>query len=210
MGDQSLARDLEALLLANDAALPSPSLFRALLELLAKGEPVRFEDLATATNQRVEAVRSALGVLCDLEIDDRGRIVGAGISLRPTPHRFEIDGRRLYTWCALDTLIFPVLLDRAARVESPCQRTGIPIRVDVDPSGVTSVQPEAAVVSIVTPERGHPIRGAFCNQVHFFSSPDAAKPWIAEHVGGHVLGVADAFQLGRALALGMKNGASCC
>jgi hypothetical protein len=39
----------------------------------------------------------------DTEYDAHGRVVfGSGLTLRPNPHRFEVDGRTLYTWCALD------------------------------------------------------------------------------------------------------------
>jgi alkylmercury lyase len=65
-----------------------------------------------------------LADLPDLETDEQGRIVGSGLTLRPTPHRFALDGRQLYTWCALDTLIFPVVLGQGATVESPCHGAG--------------------------------------------------------------------------------------
>lgn len=61
-----------------------------------------------------------LADLPDLETDVQGHIVGSGLTLRPTPHRFTIDGRQLYTWCALDTLIFPAVLGQVATVEAPC------------------------------------------------------------------------------------------
>ncbi|WP_455153162.1 organomercurial lyase [Cupriavidus basilensis] len=38
-------------------------------------------------------------------------LVGYGLTLRETRHAFEVDGRRLYTWCAFDTLFraYPVV-----------------------------------------------------------------------------------------------------
>jgi hypothetical protein len=71
---------------------------------------------SAATGRTGHQVRQALARLPDTEYDETGRIIGYGITLDPTPHRFEVDGRRLYTWCALDTLIFPAVLCRAARV----------------------------------------------------------------------------------------------
>lgn len=44
------------------------------------------------------------------------------------------------------------------------------------------------------------IRSAFCNQVHFFASPEAAQPWLNAHPGGSVLPVAVACRLGTAMA----------
>ncbi|MDA8356388.1 MAG: organomercurial lyase, partial [Actinomycetota bacterium] len=114
-------------------------LYRPLLRLLADGQPVRIKDLAAAAGRSIDDVRQTVASLPDVEIDDHGRIVGYGLTLRETPHRFEIDGKRLYTWCALDTLVFPPLLGRSARIESPCHGTGTPIRITVEPTGVTSV-----------------------------------------------------------------------
>ncbi|MCQ4438245.1 organomercurial lyase, partial [Clostridioides difficile] len=54
----------------------------------------------------------ALEQAVSTEWDDYGNVVGYGLTLRETPHTFEVDGRRLYTWCAFDTLFFPALIDR--------------------------------------------------------------------------------------------------
>jgi alkylmercury lyase len=85
-------------------------------------------------------------------------------------------------------------------VESACHGTGAPVRVTVDPAaGVTSVDPATAVVSIVTPGEHSSIRTAFCNQVHFFASRQAARPWLDEHPGMTVLPAVDAHRLGQSL-----------
>ena len=174
-------------------------LYRPLLRLLADGRPVSVVDLAAAAGRSVDDVRQTVASLPDVEIDDQGLIVGYGLTLRETPHRFEIDGKRLYTWCALDTLVFPALLGRSARVESPCHGTGTPIRITVEPTGVTSVDPATAVVSIVVPDKLSSIRGVFCDHVHFFVFPEAAQGWLGEHPGMTVHSVAEAFRLGQPL-----------
>lgn len=48
----------------------------------------------------------------------------SGLNLRSTPHWFTIDGKKLYTWCALDTLIFPPILDREAYIEAVSRPVG--------------------------------------------------------------------------------------
>jgi alkylmercury lyase len=68
------------------------------------------------------------------DFDRDGRLVGFGLTLRPTPHRVELDGRTLYTWCVPDTLLLPVLLGRPVRVEARCFATGDPVRVEVEPA----------------------------------------------------------------------------
>lgn len=140
-----------------------------------------------------------LAAVPDTEYDDAGRIIGQGLTLRPTDHRFTVNGQELYTWCALDTLIFPTLLDRAAQVESTSPSSGQTILVTVGPSGVTAVEPTAAVVSLVNPEDMTSIRSSFCNQVHYFTSPEDAHPWLEAHPDGELHPVADAYQLGATL-----------
>ena len=153
-------------------------LFRPLLQMLAGGESVTIEDMATTTGKPVEEVKKVLQSLPSVEIDEQGRVVGLGLTLIPTPHHFTVDGKQLYAWCALDTLIFPALIGRSVNIESPCHSTGEPIRLNVEPDHIVSVEPSTAVVSIVTPDDMSSIRTAFCNEVHFFSSPNAAEDWL--------------------------------
>lgn len=182
-------------------------LWPVLLRELARGRPVTVEDLARVSGRSVAEVRDGLGGLSDTEYDETGAVLGHGITLRETPHRFTVDGQGLYTWCALDTLIFPTVLDRPAHVVSPTPGSGEPVVLSVDPvAGVTALEPATAVVSVLVPDGGSGVRASFCDQVHFFATPAAARDWLTEHPGGTVLSVADAFDLGRRLAHGLVAG----
>lgn len=184
-----------------------------LLALLADGEPITFGQLATAAGRTTEEIRQALAAMPDTEYDAGGRVLGHGITLNPTPHRYETGGHTLYTWCALDTLAFPAILGRPARVTSPCHGTGEPVRLTVEPDRIVSVQPATAVVSLLTPDTPESVRTAFCHQIHFFAGPEAAQDWLDEHPGARVLPVADAYEVAgllvdRVLAGGTASG--CC
>ncbi len=181
------------------AGRPEAWLWRPLLELLAAGEPVTIERVAEATGTTTGQVDEALAAMPDTEYDADGRVVGSGLTLRPTPHRFDVDGTPLYTWCALDTLIFPAVLGRPAQVNSPCRATGEPIRVRVEPDRV-AVQPATAVVSIVSPEAAASVRASFCDHVHFFASAEVAQAWLDGHPGATLQPVADAYELGQRIA----------
>lgn len=132
-----------------------------------------------------------------LEWDASGKIVGAGLTLNPTPHRFELDGRLLFTWCALDLLMFAGLIGQTVQVQSSCASTGTPIRVTVTSHGVEQVEPPEAVVSLVTPEASADIRRVFCDYAHFFGSPQAASAWLDQHPRATILPVGDAYQVGK-------------
>jgi alkylmercury lyase len=126
-------------------------------------------------------------------------LVGFGLSLRPTEHRYTVAGRTLYTWCATDTLLFTVILGQPALAESICPATGQPIRLELRPDTVVSVEPPEAVVT--QRHRGElvgDLRTDVCDHGHFFASPAAAATWSAEHPEGQVLGVPEAFDHSRA------------
>jgi alkylmercury lyase len=191
----------------------APGLYRALLRQLAHGEPVTMAQLAAATGQSVACVERTVAGWPDTEYDQEGRIVGWALTLRPTPHKFSVGGRQLYTWCALDTLFFPAVIGRRADIESPCAATGVPIRLVVDPAAVIALDPASAAVSIVTPEQMRSVRAAFCNPGRFFASRDAARDWQAKHPGMEILSVADAYRVSRPLSdMLLDDGAShaCC
>ncbi len=71
------------------------------------------------------------------ERDPGDRIIGVlGLSLGDHPHRFWVNGHRMATWCAEDTLFLPALLGRAATIESTSPLSREPIRLTVAPDGV--------------------------------------------------------------------------
>jgi len=175
-------------------------LFGHLLPLLAEGRPVSPQRIANVLGQPRDEVLAALRRLPSLEWDAAGNVVGAGLTLRPTPHHFCLTGQTLFTWCALDALMYPALIGTSVRVESPCAATGTPVQVIVTPDGVEQVKPAEAVVSVVTPEASPDVRRMFCDHVNFFRSAEAAAAWLAQHPGATTLPVAEAYQLGRRLA----------
>lgn len=198
-------------------------LWLPLLKLLADGEPVSTAELTAATGRTADEVKGALAAVPDTEYDDEGRIIGQGLTLRPTRHHFEVGGQQLYTWCALDTLIFPQLLDRPARIQSAHRDGSTPVQITANAAGVTSVEPATAVISLVNPDDLSQIRSAFCNQVHYFASPEEAGPWLERHPEATVIPVAAAFELATTLVKAMRtdptvrpsgipdpDGASCC
>lgn len=166
------------------------------LTLLAQGRPVAPAELAEAVARPVDDVLVDLRVQRSVEYTEDGEIAGWGLTLHETPHRVTVDGTALYTWCALDTLMYPVVLRRSFAVASPCRQTGELVKVRVSPQGVDDVSPGSAVVSIVVPEDVTDVRASFCNSVHYFASEEAASPWLERHPEGLILSAEDAFTVG--------------
>ncbi len=173
------------------------------LELLAGGNPASPGEIAAAAGRSPEEVRDALDQFPSTEWDEQGRVVGLGLTHRLTPHRLELRGRTLFAWCALDALLFPILLRRAASIESPCRGTGELVRLEVTPAEIEAVEPPSAVVSIVTARDLANIRRVGCNNTHFFNSPESASRWLEKHPTATILLVEDAFRVGRLIAEGV-------
>ena len=173
-----------------------------LLRLLGQGQPVSAAQMGAALGVSEIAVTETFQRLSDIERDERGRVVGWGLSLQPTPHQFRINGHTLYTWCALDALTYPILLEQTAQVESVCPITQTPIRLRVGPEGVSALEPATAMVSLTIPDTQPDAcnRASFCDQGHFFASPQTAAIWQADHPEARTLPVEAVYQLGRMIA----------
>ncbi len=171
--------------------------------LLVKGEPLSAEQIGAALNLSVEAVKETLnhqtgGVF----YDESDRIIGyLGLTPNEMAFRFEVEGQKMFTWCAWDALFIPELIGQTAHVESICPITKDTIRLKVTPSGVTEVNPTSAVMSYVETEADNlraDVIKSFCHNVLFFSSEEAGSQWIKDQEGMYSLfSIEDAFRLGQ-------------
>lgn len=176
---------------------PGFELIPHICRLVAEGEPVELSQLAAAAGQPVEQVKAKLRAHPGVDWDEAGRLVGVGLTLRPTPHRFTFDGRTVYAWCASDTLMFPIILGCSGVIESAAPGTGQPIRVEVTPERVVSSDPPTTVVSLVRPDRVDDVRAEVCALGSFWPSREAAAEWLAAYSEGMLHTVAEEFDLNR-------------
>lgn len=177
-----------------------PALLVAVLREIAKGSAVSIEVLAKRLRWPAERVVAALDQTPSTEYDDLGRLIGYGVTQRETPHSFEVDGRRLYTWCALDALMFPAVIGQTAHVRSRCPQTGAPVTLTIAPNEVLALKPAGAALSLLPPGAQEDIRSAFCCHVHFFVSHQAGEDWRLQRPGAEIVSVEDAFRLGQEIA----------
>ena len=122
-----------------------------------------------------------------------------GLAVQETPHRFKVAGRQLFTWCAWDSLFIPELLGKKAEVESACPISGEIISLTVGPTGVENFSPHGAVVSFLSPTTPFDMNivASFCHYILFLSSEETGKKWSANHQDTFLLGVDDAYEIGR-------------
>jgi alkylmercury lyase len=170
-----------------------------LVRLLAGGTPVTDAMLAAAVERAPDDVAAQLARWPNIERAADGAVIGfSGLTLRPTAHGFQVDGRQLHTWCAWDTLFLPSMLDSTALVRSACPVSGRAVDLVVAPDGIEHADPPRIYVSFpaLTNMNTADITGTFCCHVHFLAGADAARTWQRNHRDGHVLDLTAAFDLG--------------
>jgi alkylmercury lyase len=165
------------------------------------GKPLAPMHLARRLQMRQEDLTAHLACVPDTEFDAQGNIVGWGITIVPTRHRFRLKERFLFTWCAFDTVLFPSLLQVEAHVQSECSASGLPITFVATPEGIADLTPSTSVLSLILPDaRCGCVRGTFCEQSLFFQTKEAALPWMALHPEAVLLSVEEAAALGHITA----------
>jgi len=177
-------------------------LCRPLIQQVARGKPVSKDDLQDLLRLSQNDLERRLAHLPDTEFDQEGNILGWGVTLLPTSHQFQLDGKALYTWCAFDTVLFPPCLQRPAQVQSSCAQTGYSITFVATPEGVVKdLIPADSVMSLILPaERSECVRETFCSQSLFFQSEQAASMFLASHPDAILLSVEEAALVGRWVA----------
>jgi alkylmercury lyase len=102
-------------------------------------------------------------------------------------------------------MFLPALLKQTAMIRTYCPATKEKIRLTITPEKVEHVAPPGTVLSMVVPEivkggcySSEEIRCSFCQLVHFFSSPEAAKEWVLEKNRDiAILSVEEGYRLGQ-------------
>lgn len=185
-------------------------LARAILEQVAQGKPVEKAQLSAALHLSPEELEQRLVQLPDLEYDQHGRIVGWGVTLVPTRHRFRIQGQDLFTWCAFDTVLFPPQLHIEAQVQSTCPVTGRTIAFVVTPEGsIKHLSQDACVLSLLIPtEQRHRGRAGFCEPSLFFWDEQAAASLLGTHPEAVLLSIEEAAYVGKRVAQLRASGVS--
>jgi alkylmercury lyase len=173
-----------------------------ILHQVTRGKPIGIAALAASLQVSQEDVEQRLLRLPDTEYDSYGNILGWGVTLVPTRHRFQLHGQSLYTWCAFDTVLFPPSLLAEAQVQSTCPVTGHLITFVATPSGtIKDLAPASSVMSLIIPaERSECVRATFCEQSLFFESQQVASTWRIAHPEAILLSIDEAALVGRLVA----------
>lgn len=170
-----------------------------MLNLIANGKSASMTDFASAFQYPSFLLKTYFyfnNTAANFDFDSKGNIIGIGLTHKPTKHHIIIRGNSLYTWCALDLLLFPLMLNEAVQVKTPCPLTGTEIAFSISPRGIKDLNLEGAAVSFVIPnpaEAKDNIRKSFCHFANFFQDSKTAAEWKAQHPQALILSIDEAF-----------------
>jgi alkylmercury lyase len=169
-----------------------PGLY-GVIKRLARGIPLDPGKLAAELDLKPRELEKVMRIA---EKDEHGNLVGFGISLVPTAHKYQVEGRQLYTWCAADAIMFSIFLKSDAVVESRDPVSGETIELTSTPTGIRQLEPKTTVVSHVSEgQEFEYVRKQLCNVTHFFASPETAQKYVEEHPGLHIMPVDQVFEI---------------
>lgn len=113
-----------------------------------------------------------------------------GLTHEPTKHALDLDGRRLYVWCALDAVGIPVALGRSARIMSTTADERHAVTIEQHDARFSPNVP--LVVTVPLPDDGSRIIDATCPAIQFHRPQDAPR-----HPQALALTLDEAAELGR-------------
>lgn len=202
----ALAAEMSQLIQRTPGVLAAYALTRPIVLLLARGEPVGIDELATTAGVPAERLADFLHSSPFAEWTDDGRLQGFGLTLRPTPHSLRAGDRTLYVWTAADAFVSAVLLRQPVRISSSCRVTGVPIHVEVASSRVTRTEPATAVVTtLARPGTRQRLRWLDVSRQLFFRSPPVAAAWLEQTPGYVVLDMHQALDYARHLVAALPG-----
>lgn len=156
------------------------------LGLLAWGRPLGVDEVAGELHLLLQDTKDFLTRM-GAELDKEGNLIGLGLTCVPTRHAFKVDGHDLYTWCAGDTLLFPLLLGKTANVTSTDPISGAKIRLTIAPEGVKTMEPSTAVLSWPAHMDAKDLRGTVCYPSNWFALGETAEQYASKHPGVAIL-----------------------
>jgi len=173
-------------ILLSDFDIKNNYFIKEILKELLLGKPIskdRYFELADLPSLTAKRVLEKLG-----ELDEHDNLVAfSGLSLKPTQHQFNVNGVKLFAWCAVDTIMFAKWLEIEAEVQTNDPLDGSLINLRIKGDQLLSTSHEAVYVSWLDSVDTCNIRVSFCDHVSFFAHQHTAQKWLENNKEGKIL-----------------------
>jgi Alkylmercury lyase len=133
---------------------------------------------------------------------DGAVVVAYPFSGTPTSHGVALGGgREVFAMCAVDALGIPFMLGEPAEIRSRDPVSGEEVTTRVEPGARIDWRPRTAVVLWGGTGSNGPSAATCCQFVHFFSSAQNVRAYLAERplMTGEILAIPAAADAGRAI-----------
>ena len=162
--------------------------FRLILET---GRSVTRTAWATAAGislDRLDEILDSARAKGRVELAEDGSLLGvAGLTVKTTPHRLEIEGMTRHTWCALDAVGILGALEADGQIHSTDPGSGEAIVIPF----TKGVPHSDASLFILGGYDGGNVVDDWCPLVNFFATPAEARVWVdANGLEGDIVSVA--------------------
>lgn len=155
---------------------------RHAFEQISEGRSVTIESAGRDLNRPAEEAQKQATYLVRrglLTVDDSGSITGAlGLTTEPTQYRLLLNGRALFTWCALDAVGIPAALGADALVQTTIE--GRPFEVRLESGRLLRASRRDVGISLPNPKMDVSIRQSVCPEIRFHLESHAPQhPGVA-------------------------------
>ncbi len=181
------------------------ALYRWVIERFAAAMPPTARELAEQAQALKLDTNSALATFAREDLvhtDDQGAVtVAYPFSAQARGHEVTVAGRVVQAMCAIDALGIAAMLDQPVEISSHDPISGNEIRVQADPEGVCTWQPQAAVVLAGRSSGEGPSYCGCCDVLNFFESTENAQQYLRDNasVEGMPSSISQAAAAGRAI-----------
>ena len=181
------------------------ALYRWIIQRFARATPPTAAQIVEQAQTLALDTDTALAVLAREDLvhtDDQGEVtVAYPFSARSRGHEVTIEGRVVQAMCAIDALGIAAMLDQPIEIRSHDPISGSEIHVHANPDGVTSWQPETAIVLAGSSTCEGPSYCGCCDVLNFFAAIENAQRYLKENseVAGVTISISEAASAGRAI-----------
>ena len=130
------------------------------------------------TPGQVEAILAGPELAGRSKRDRNGSLTGiAGLSIEPTSHAIQLDGRDLWTWCAFDAVGILAALEATATIHSKTPTSTSPLDIRF----VKGISETEVVLFILEGFDPRSSLETWCPSVNFFPTTESAEQWVREN-----------------------------